>query len=60
MSAVAEENAASAEEVVAQMSEITNQSNNLEGLMTELDDFLIWLGAVEESARNTGTARLAA
>lgn len=57
VSAVAEENAAaseeiaaSAQEVTAQMSEISNQSEGLKTLATQLDDFLLWVGAIDSSA----------
>jgi len=67
VSAVAEENAAaseqiaaSAQQVTAQMSEISNQSEGLEHLATELDDFLLWVGALDTSVKGSGSQQLAA
>ena len=55
VSAVAEENAASSEqiaasteEVTAQMSEVSTQTDKLGSLVVELDDFLVWVGALDE------------
>jgi len=55
VSAVAEENAAaseeiaaSAEEVTAQMSEVSTATDKLGTLVVELDDFLVWVGALKE------------
>jgi methyl-accepting chemotaxis protein len=55
VSAVAEENAAaseqiaaSTEEVTAQMSEVSTQTDKLGSLVVELDDFLVWVGALNE------------
>ena len=55
VSAVAEENAAASEEiaasteqVTAQMSEVSTQTDKLGSLVVELDDFLVWVGALDE------------
>lgn len=67
VSAVAEENAAaseqiaaSAEEVTAQMSEVSTATDKLGSLVIELDDFLVWIGALDEGVVSEDARQTAA
>ena len=66
VSAVAEQNAAaseqiaaSAEQVTAQMSEVSTQTDKLGTLVVELDDFLVWVGALKQGVAGEDARRAA-